>query len=80
MNYLCFDCTAEFVAECFAAGLTLKGVEYVAESDSRECDRCGKSLPESDELEQQSKLLLMRTLTVMRDRVSRSIHVLEGNG
>ena len=80
MNYLCFDCTTEFVAECFADGLTLKGVEYVEDSTSGECDRCGKALPESEEIEQQSKLLLMRTLTVMRDRVSRSIHVLEGNG
>jgi hypothetical protein len=81
VSYLCHDCTCDFVAETFAEGHGLGGVTYEEPSISQasECDRCGKVLPESPELEAASNALLIRTVAVLRDRGHRSIRILEGN-
>lgn len=80
MSFLCYDCTADFIAEVFADGYGFEGISYVEPSHSHpdECDRCGRPLPESDELESGAKHLLIRTLAVMRDRSDRAKKVLEG--
>ncbi len=79
MNYLCLDCTSDFIAECFAAGHSLRGVTYDDTSTAEMCDRCGRPLPESPEREQDAKRLLVRTLAVMRDRQVRAQRILGGD-
>ena len=80
MSFLCYDCTADFIAEIFADGYGLEGVSYVEPSHTNpsECDRCGRGLPESDELEAGAKHLLIRTVAVLKDRSKRAKLILEG--
>jgi DNA-directed RNA polymerase subunit RPC12/RpoP len=79
MNYLCLECTKDFIAECVAVGLGLKGVSYSEPGQGHySCARCGRELPESDENEQEAKSLLTRTLVVLADRQDRAFKALKG--